>query len=528
MPQFAEGLGAALERAAMLYGDREAVVDGERRWDYRELRSRVAGFDAALDELGLVAGDVAGVLAANSADHLVCWLAIPRSGRVLNDLNTRLAPAELEFILGDSGARLLIVDDTFLALGRELVARCDSVEHLVHTGPGETPQDCLSFEALCATAGGRAPAPVDAEAVAGIFYTGGTTGLPKGAMLSHRNLVANAKHTLIAIGYDETDSYLHAAPMFHLADGASTYALTWVGGKHVILPAFDPASWLTLVAAEQVTRALLVPTMINMVITHPEAATADVSSLRSMLYGASPMPDAVLGKAMSVLPCGWLQAYGMTEAAPIVTCLTVADHARGATGEEPHVGRLRSAGRPVVGVEVEVRREDGVTPCDVDEPGEVFVRGPNVMQGYWNRPEETAQALVDGGWYRSGDAARVDAAGYVHIVDRVKDMIISGGENVYSTEVENAIHRHDAVLECAVFGIPHEKWGEQVHAAVVVREGASVDEAQVIEHCRPLIAGYKIPRSVEFLDALPKSGAGKILKKDLREPHWAGRERQVS
>jgi len=524
----AEGLGAALERAATLYGDREAVVEGARRWDYRELRSRVAGFDAALDELGIATGDVVGVLAVNSADHLVCWLAIPRSGRILNDLNFRLAPAELQFILADSGARTLIVDDTFLDLGRQLAGSCDSVEHLVYAGSGETPESCLSFEALCATAGGRPPAAVDPDAVAGIFYTGGTTGLPKGAMLSHRNLVANAKHTLIAIGYDETDSYLHAAPMFHLADGASTYALTWVGGKHVILPAFDPAAWLELVAAEQVTRALLVPTMINMVINHPQASQVDLSSLRSMLYGASPMPDDVLSKAMRILPCGWLQAYGMTEAAPIVTCLTVADHERGATGEEPFAGRLRSAGRPVVGVEVEVRRDDGVTPCEVDEPGEVFVRGPNIMQGYWNRPEETAHALVDGGWYRSGDAARVDADGYVYIVDRVKDMIISGGENVYSTEVENAIHSHDAVLECAVFGIPHEKWGEQVHAAIVLRDGAAADETQIIEHCRALIAGYKIPRSVEFLDALPKSGAGKILKKDLREPYWAGRERQVS
>jgi long-chain acyl-CoA synthetase len=387
------------------------------------------------------------------------------------------------------------------------------------------PDGCLSFDELCTSGAGGAAKPVDPDAIAGIFYTGGTTGLPKGAVLTHRNLVSNAKHTLICIGYDDTDTYLHAAPMFHLADGASTYAITWCGGRHVVQRAFEPAGWLQLVAGERVTRALLVPTMINMVINHPGIGGSDLSSLRSMLYGASPMPREVLAAAMAKLPCKWVQAYGMTEAAPIVTCLTAADHEAGAAGR--FAERLRSAGRAVVGVEVEVRREDGVTVCDVDEPGEVYVRGPNIMKGYWKRPDETAFALVDG-WYRSGDAATVDANGYIYIVDRVKDMIISGGENVYSVEVENAIYQHAAVLECAVYGIPHEQWGEQVHATIVVKPGASLGADELIAHCRPLIAGYKVPRSVDFTDALPKSGAGKILKRDLRKPFWVGRERQVS
>jgi long-chain acyl-CoA synthetase len=487
----------------------------------------VAGFDASLDELELAPGDVVGVLALNSAAHLVAWLGIPRSGRVLNDLNFRLAPAELEFILSDSGGRALIVDDAFLETGVALAGACDSVGHLIYAGTGALPEGCVSFSSLTEAEGGPA-ATVEPDAIAGIFYTGGTTGLPKGAMLTHRNLVANAKHVLIAFGYSGEDSYLHAAPMFHLADGASTFALTWVGGRHVIVPAFDPELWLRTMAAERVTRALLVPTMINMVVNHPAIGEHDLSSLQEMFYGASPMPEELLRRAMQALPCEWRQGYGMTEAAPLVTALPPEDHRRGAAGEEPYASRLRSAGTPIVGIEAEVRRRDG-TPADVGEPGEIWVRGPNIMKGYWNRPDETAAALDEDGWYHSGDAAYADQDGYLYIVDRVKDMIISGGENVYCTEVENAVYQHAAVLECAVFGVPDEQWGERVHAAVVLKDGAEADEAAIIEHCRALIAGYKLPRSIDFHDQpLPKSGAGKLLKRELREPYWAGRERQVS
>ncbi len=522
-----ENVAMALERAGRLFPEREAVVDGDLRWAYRDLRWRVAGFDAALDGLGLAPGDVVGVLALNSAAHLVTWLGVPRSGRVLNDLNVRLAPAELEFILEDSEARALLVDDAFLEIGRALVDACSTVEHLVYMGTGATPDGCLSFAEMIETEG-REPATLDADTIAGIFYTGGTTGLPKGAMLTHRNLVANAKQMLIAFGHTATDTYLHAAPMFHLADGASTFAVTWVGARHVIIPAFDPELWLRTVATERVTCALLVPTMVNMVVNHPAVAEHDLSSLREAWYGASPMPAELLRQAMEVIPCDWRQAYGMTEAAPLVTSLSPEDHRRGAAGEEPYATRLRSAGVPVVGVEAEVRRADG-SAADFDEPGEIWVRGPNIMKGYWNRPEETAAALDADGWYHSGDAAYQDADGYLYIVDRVKDMIISGGENVYCIEVENAIYEHAGVLECAVFGVPDEQWGERVHAAIVLKPEHSPDERAIIEHCRVLIAGYKLPRSIDFHDEpLPKSGAGKLLKRELREPYWAGHERRVS
>lgn len=383
-----ETLSEVFDRAAQLYGDREAVVGAATRWSYREFHFRTVQFDNALDRLGLHTGDVVAVLARNSPEHLLCWMAIPRSGRILNDLNTRLAVGELQLILSDSGARVLIVDDAFLALGRTLAAMCATIEHLVHAGDAPA-DDLLSFDDLCTGSSAGIRREVDPDAVGGIFYTGGTTGVPKGAMLTHRNLIQNAKHMLICLNYSDADTYLHSAPMFHLADGASTYAVTWVGGRHVIQPNFEPAEWMRLVARERVTRSLLVPTMINMVVNHLEVGTHDLSSLGTLPYGASPMPTELLRIAMTRIPSQWVQIYGMTEAAPLLTLLTAADHLNGLSGDERGSRRLRSAGRPIVGVEVEVRRADGHSLCEANEPGEIYARGSNIMKGYLNRPEET-------------------------------------------------------------------------------------------------------------------------------------------
>jgi long-chain acyl-CoA synthetase len=346
-------------------------------------------------------------------------------------------------------------------------------------------------------------------------------------MQSHGNLIANAKHMQYAYSYAESDVYIHAAPMFHAADAANTYAVTWVGAKHVIQHTWDPAHFADLVEAEAMTIALLVPTMINSLVHMPGIEERDLSTWRLLGYGASPMPAELQRRAMSVLPCGFMQLYGMTEAAPLVTICSAEVHRRAAAGEPGYADRLRSAGAAAPGVECEVRGLDG-SVCKPGEAGEVYVRGPNIMLGYLKRPEETAKALVDG-WYRSGDVAYADDHGYLYIVDRAKDMIISGGENIYTTEVENAIYAHAAVLEAAVVGIPDDRWGEVVHAEVVPKPGASLDADELIAHCRTLIAGYKVPKSVHIRsEALPKSGAGKILKKDLRAPFWEGRSRNVN
>ncbi|MFC0315915.1 long-chain-fatty-acid--CoA ligase [Gordonia phosphorivorans] len=513
-----ENIGSALTRAARFFGDHTALVDGSHRWTYRDLSARVESFNAALDELGLTPGDVVGVLTKNSRAHLVAWLGVPRYGRVLNEINTRLSPAEIAYIVDDSQTRVLLVGDDFLEMGRQIREDCPSVTALVYTGDGSCPPDCHDFEALLT--GDRTPVIVAAggDDTAGIFYTGGTTGRPKGVELTHANLVANAKHALISLGYTEHDVYLHAGPMFHLADGASTIALTWVGGTHVIIGGFERTLWLATVEHERVTQAMLVPTMVTMLLAEP-LGDYDISSLKSVLYGASPMPVSLLRTAIDTLGCDWCQVYGMTEAAPIVTFLTHRDHRDGVTDATPQAqARLRSAGRPVVGVDVETRAHDG-TVLPAGQVGEITVRGMNVMKGYLNNAEETATALVDG-WFHTGDMGYLDDDGYLFVVDRLKDMIITGGENVYSTEVENALYRHPDVLEVAVFGTPDAQWGEVVTAAVVLRRSDAVSADDLQAHCRELVAGYKVPRLVHFVEnGLPKSGAGKILKRNLRDQY---------
>lgn len=523
-------LSWVLQRPVDQFADGTATVDlgtGERR-TWAETAERVHGLASGLLNLDLEVGDRVGVLMLNSARHFELWFAIPFAGMVMNDLNYRLAAEELAFICDDSQVRVLFVDETYLEVGRELLDRVESLHTLILTGPDSTaPEGCTAYESLVVTAPVDLP-EAEHDTLAAIFYTGGTTGLPKGAMLTHRNLTSNAIHGIAVLAMTSRDTYLHAGPQFHLADGSMTYALTWVGGTHVFIPAFEPTGVVKALANEQCTMSLLVPTMLNMVLASGALEGADLSALRILMYGASPMPAEVQRQVAEGFGCGMMQLYGMTEASPIATSLDAEHHSRGMAGEEPFASRLRSAGSPVPGVQCEIRREDG-TLADIGEPGEIYIQGPNIMAGYWNRPEETAHALVDG-WYRSGDVAWRDEGGYLFVVDRAKDMIISGGENIYTSEVENAVYLHPAVAEAAVFGIPHDKFGETVHAEVVVKPGAELSEDELIAHCREHIAGYKLPRSVTVRASdqpLPKSGAGKILKRELRAPHWEGHDRQV-
>jgi long-chain acyl-CoA synthetase len=326
-------------------------------------------------------------------------------------------------------------------------------------------------------------------------------------MLSHGNVLANARHNTMELGYSGHDRYLHAAPMFHVADTSQTFPITWAGGTHVMLPRFDAQRVAAAIEEHGVTILVAVPTMLPLLLSELDAQPRDVGSLRFLLYAAAPITPELQQRAMEKLGCDLWQGYGMTEAAPSVTFLSAEDHREGRA--------LRSVGRPVRGVQVEIRDPLGA-PVGATEIGEICARGPNVMLGYWNRPEATENALVDG-WYYTGDAGYIDADGYVFVVDRLKDMIISGGENVYSAEVEQALAAHAGVEEAAVFGVPNEVWGEAVYAVVVPRAGAVLDEQELVTHCRELIAGYKLPRSIEIrTEPLPKSGAGKVLKHQLR------------
>jgi acyl-CoA synthetase (AMP-forming)/AMP-acid ligase II len=376
--------------------------------------------------------------------------------------------------------------------------------------PEAVPEGAVDVEELIAAQEPAEDARRDGNCLAGIFYTGGTTGKPKGVMLSHANLLVSALGSAASGAFVHPGArFLHAAPMFHLADLAAWTACTATGGTHVFVPGFTPAGVEEAITRQRVTDALLVPTMIQKLVDSPEAADADLSSLRHLYYGASPISQSVLDRAAKRLPgVDFTQAYGMTELSPVATLLSPDDHRR------PEL--LRSAGRAAPHCEVRVVDDD-----DHEVPrgqvGQIVARGGNVMLGYWNRPEETEEALR-GGWMHTGDGGHMDECGYVFIADRIKDMIVTGGENVYSVEVENALATHPAVAACAVIGVPDEDWGERVHAVVVLNEDTERPTAdQLREHTKQNIAGYKAPRSIDFVDSLPMSGAGKVLKRELRD-----------
>jgi long-chain acyl-CoA synthetase len=338
-------------------------------------------------------------------------------------------------------------------------------------------------------------------------------------------VMSNAINSIIAFGFTNQDKRLHAAPMSNIADVVAVFALTMLGACHVFIPMFDPVHVLEAIQKEKVTVTVLVPTMLNAVLNHPDVDKYDLSSMRRLVYGASPMPVELLKRGLQKWGQIFAQGYGMTETSPLLTVLGPADHVLDGTPEQAR--RLSSCGKEVLGVEVHVVNieVEDVHPAEI---GEIIARGPNVMLGYWRMPEATAAAVVDG-WMHTGDLATIDEENYIYIVDRAKDLIISGGENIYSVEVENALYTHPAVLEVAVIGIPDDVWGEAVHAVVVCKPGTQVTSDELLAHTRTLIAGYKVPRSVEFAqDALPKSGVGKILKRDLRDKYWAGKSRNVN
>jgi acyl-CoA synthetase (AMP-forming)/AMP-acid ligase II len=489
----------ALHRMGQRNAGRTAAVDAHERLDWEALADRVARVAGGLRSLGLAPGDRVAMLSRNSVDYFAYIFGTWWAGGVINPVNLRWTADEMAYSLQDCQSRILIVEQPFAAMIPALRAEAPCLEHVfVIGGIGDDVRDWRAFVARSEPIEDSLRAGSD---LAAILYTGGTTGRPKGVMLSHGNL-AGSVFGMLAVTNSLADShYLHSAPLFHIGALSGLFATLYSDATHYFLPAFDPLSVLEAIHRERIDDLFLVPTMLRMLLDHPRFGEFDTGCVRRIRYGASPIDGALMDRAIAAFPhAGFQQAYGLTEA----------DH--GAEGRAS--GRLRSAGRATATTEVRI-----VDAQDKEAPrgaiGEIVVRGPGVMLGYWNKPEATAEALR-GGWMHTGDLGVMDAEGYVTVVDRLKDMIITGGENVYSAEVESALSTHPDVGQAAVIAAPDEKWGERVHAVIVPKPGVDPCADRLAAHCRQTLAGFKVPRSFEFVEALPLSGAGKVLKNELR------------
>jgi acyl-CoA synthetase (AMP-forming)/AMP-acid ligase II len=503
--------------------DAPGYADAELRLSHREFVDRVARLAAALRAHGVQPGDRVAMLAANSVRYVESLFASWWLGAVVAPVNTRWSAAEMAYGFEDCGAEVLIVDSRFAGSLDALGPVRAQLRTVIHAEKSPAPGGMLGYEDLLREHAPIADASEGGDQLAAILYTGGTTGRSKGVMLSHRALATNALATLASDARGPQPVLLHSAPMFHIGGIGLTLQGATRLARQFLLPAFEPKLALDTIERERISEIFLVPTMIKMLIEHPGFSSRDTSSLRTLIYGAAPISPTLLSQAMQALPqAGFIQVYGQTESGPILAQLDGWMH-RPESGMDD---KLPSAGRPVATAELRIVDHDG-RDCAPGEVGQICARGPTLMSGYWNKPEQTAEALRDG-WLYTGDGGYLDADGYLFVVDRFKDMIISGGENVFSTEVENALLQHAAVSQCAVIGVPDDKWGERVHAVVVLRDGHNADADTLIAHCKTLIAGYKCPRSIEFRDQLPTSAAGKLLKYQLREVHWKGRSRQVS
>ncbi|HSV02926.1 MAG TPA: long-chain-fatty-acid--CoA ligase [Phenylobacterium sp.] len=502
---------------AASFGARTAVEIEDRRLSYAELDARARRAAGLLAAQGVRPGQRIAWLGRSSEAFFEIFFGAALARVCLAPINSRLAIPEIAFILKDSGAELFFVTPEFFAAAEQVVQQVDRPIGLI--GVGGHCAGFESYEALRDAAPEPPPSEPRAEDDVLQLYTSGTTGLPKGVRLNNANYTAflDLRTQVEGFDYGPDDTVLIVMPLFHVAGTNISFSGLAAGGRVILLPEFRPAEVLRLIEQERVAHVFLVPAMINMLLQAPEIATADLSSLKTIAYGASPIGEAVLAQAKARFGCGFIQFYGMTESTGAGTYLPPAAH----EGE-----LLRSCGKPWPTIEVKILRDDG-SNAEVGEIGEIAMRCELVMAGYWNRPEATAETVTPQGWLRTGDAGYRDAEGYFFVHDRVKDMIVSGGENVYPAEVENAIMGAPGVADVAVIGVPDERWGEAVKAIVVPAPGARPEPEAIIAWARARIAGFKAPKSVDFIEALPRNASGKVLRRELRKPYWEGRQRMV-
>lgn len=496
-----------------------------RKTSYAELDRLTNRMANGLATLGLEPGDRIAFLGKNSDVYFILLYGAAKAGIVTVPINWRLAPPEIVYVIDDAKARVLVVDEAFVpsvVRHRDDVA---SVETIIVVGEADTPGH-LAFRPWLAAQGAALPRFHErADQIVVQLYTSGTTGRPKGAMLTNRNFFQRRIDCAEAgLGWDECsaeDACLVAMPVAHIGGtGAAALAL-YGGAKAVIMREFEPVRCLELIERARITTMFLVPAALRVMVQHERAREVDYGSLRCVLYGASPIPLDLLRECVKVFGCKFAQMYGMTETCGTIVALDAADH------DPEGSPRMRSAGKPLPGVEVAVVDANG-KPVPTGQVGEIVTRSSSNMAGYWNLPEETERTIDREGWLHTGDAGYFDADGYLYMYDRVKDMIVSGAENVYPAEVESAVYGHPDVADVCVIGVPDEQWGEAVRAVVVLRPGVAPDPEGIIAWTRRRIAGFKVPKSVDFVDALPRNASGKLLRRVLREPYWTGMDRRVN
>lgn len=496
--------------------DRVALREGDATFTYGELEKRTAQVASALIAKGLKKGDRIAWIGKNAALYLTLFYGAARAGIVMAPIGWRLAPAEWAFILNDTGAKIVFTGDGFDAVPEQLAGHLKHAPEII---------GAAAAEAMINGAVRTEFSPAGPDDAILQLYTSGTTGNPKGAVLSNHNLFGLRKSSkdldLPYTSWEDDEAVLVAMPCAHIGGTGLGVMALGTGLPGVILPEFNPDGVFDAVEKYGVTRFFIVPAALQMLLLHPRCTSVDYSRLKYILYGAAPIPLDLLRECIKTFGAQFIQAYGMTETTGTICMLPPEDH--DAAGNK----RMRSAGKPLPGVEIKIIGGEG-EEVPMGEVGEVATRSSNNMLGYWNLPEATKRAMTDDGWIFTGDAGYMDEDGYLYIHDRVKDMIISGGENVYPAEVESAIYGHPAVQEVAVIGIPDEKWGETVKAVVVPKPGMTVEESDIIAWARERIAPFKAPRSIDVIEALPRNASGKILRKDLRAPYWEGYERMVN
>ncbi len=522
-----------LKRALVVHAGKEAIVSGELRLTYKQFGERVFQWANLMRSLGVQKGDRVAILMPNSHRILEAFFGTAILGAILMPMNFRLVPDDFEYILNHGGAKVLIIEEELAPLIEPIRKNLKSIEQFIAANDHATVAAAgwQDYEKLITQAANEEPEPaeIDENEASALLYTSGTTGRPKGVMLTHRNLYMNAMNSICEFGIREDDVYLHTLAQFHCNGWGVPYAVTGMGGTHVIIRKFEPLEFFRLVRDEQVTFACMPPTMINMALN----CSLDETTLKALpknfrvgTAGSAP-PMATIQGAQEKFNWRVIQIYGLTETSPFLTVSKVKPTMKALSDDE----KLRvqtKTGYPMIGVDIRVVNDEGLSVApDSGEVGEVLARSNVVMAGYWNQPDATSAVIVDG-WFHTGDMALLDSEGFIEVVDRKKDLIISGGENISSIEVEGMLYKHPAVLEAAIVAAPDEKWGEVPVAMVVLKPNAQATENELMAFCREHMAHFKCPKKIFFVEVLPRTATGKIQKNQLRDKYWGGQAKRVN